>query len=128
PAAPPPSIEGLVLTPGVGQVGLSWTLAPTPAVAAVRIVRRDGTSPTGPSDPGASMIEVAPDAGMYTDPGLAPGVRYYYAVYARDAAGVFSAVAATGNAVPAAPPPPPVVTGQDVPPGAVTPPGPAVLP
>jgi large repetitive protein len=128
-AGPPPSIGGLVLTPGVGQVGLSWTLVPTPTVAAVRIVRREGTSPAGPSDPGSSMIEVAPAAGSYIDPGLTPGARYYYAVYARDVAGVFSPVAATGNAVPAAPPPPPPpVAGQTVPPGAVTPPGPAVLP
>jgi hypothetical protein len=127
---PPPSIEGLVLTPGVGQVGLSWTLAPAPAVAAVRIVRRAEASPSGPSDPVASMLEVAPDAGSYVDPGLTPAVRYYYAVYARDTAGVFSRVAATGSAVPTAPPPspPPGATGQTVPPSAVNPPGPPVLP
>src|SRR5437899_79574 len=74
------------------------------------------------------MAEVAPDAGAYIDPGLSPGTRYYYAVYARNAAGVFSGVAATGNAVPAAPPPTPVAAGQTVPPGAVTTPGPQVLP
>jgi hypothetical protein len=129
PSAPPPalpSIEGLVLTPGVGQVGLSWALEASSAVGAVRIMRRAGASPSGPADPAAATLEVAPTAGSFIDMGLTPAVRYFYAVYARGAAGGFSRVAATGSAVPTAPP---ADAGQqNVPPGAVNPPGPSVLP
>jgi len=108
----PDSITGLVLTPGVGQVGLTWALDQTTGIAAIHIVRRSDASPTGPADPAATATDLPPEARSYVDPGLTGGARYYYAVYARDIAGAYSPVAATGNVVAqAAPPPPPPVTG-----------------
>jgi hypothetical protein len=129
----PPSVTGLVLTPGVAQIGLVWTLTPAPEIAGVRVMRRVDGPPTGPLDAAATAVELAADARSYVDPGLVGGSTYYYAVYARSSAGVFSAVAATGSATaqaafpapvtpplglndPPAPPPPtqPAATAQSV--------------
>jgi predicted phage tail protein len=118
----PDSVTGLVLTPGVGQVGLAWALADATGVASIRIVRRSDGSPTGPSDPAAAVTELAPDARGYVDVGLTGDTRYFYAVYARDLAGGFSPVAATGNVLAQAAPP---VAGAGLGPTA---PGPSTLP
>jgi hypothetical protein len=118
----PDSVTGLVLTPGVGQVGLTWALATTPGLASIRVVRRSDGSPTGPLDPLAAGTDLAPDARAYVDVGLTGDTRYFYAVYARDLAGGFSPVAATGNVIAQAAPP---VTGAGLGPTA---PGPTTLP
>jgi len=122
-APPPPSVTGLVLTPGPGQMGLVWNVASAPGIAGIRIVRRTDATPTGPTDAAATPIDLAADALSYIDSGLTGGATYYYAVYAASPAGAFSAVGATGSAaaqpLPVAPPP---VLGPPVPPPPTDPP------
>jgi hypothetical protein len=120
-APAPPPITGLILTPGVGQIGLVWSLAATPDVDAIRLIRRSDASPEGPLDPAATLVDLPADARAYVDLGLAGGTTYHYALYARSLAGAFSAVAATGSATAQALPPPvvtppPVLNSPPVPP------------
>jgi hypothetical protein len=118
---PPPSVTGLVLTPGQGQIGLVWNPASSPGIAGYRVVRRTDAAPSGPTDPAATPIDLGADALSYTDSGLTGGATYYYAVYAQSSSGAFSVAAATGSAAaePVTPPPvipPPVLSDPPVPP------------
>ena len=100
-AAPGP-VSGLTLTPGPGRVSLAFAPPPDPALARIRVLRRAGTAPSGPSDPAAAAFDLPAAARAYDDAGLAAGVRVFYALYGVDRAGRFSATAATGSAVPTA--------------------------
>jgi hypothetical protein len=107
--APPDPITGLTLTPGVAQIGLDWVLPTNGGLGKIRVVRRDGTAPTGPADPAAVAFDLAPTANSYVDATATPKVHYFYALYSYDAFGNPSATAASGDATALAPPEPPVL-------------------
>jgi fibronectin type 3 domain-containing protein len=75
PIAPPPAPTNLVLTPNVGQVGLTWT-AVTGATS-YNVYR--GTSPGGE---GATPVAAGVTAASFTDNHATPGNTYYYQVSA----------------------------------------------
>jgi hypothetical protein len=96
---PPGPVTAFSANAGSGNVALSWTLPADPAIARVRVVRRQGIAPTSPTDGtivfdalGTSATDVLPPA----------GAAYVYAAYVYDAAGNVS-VAATAQANTAAP-------------------------
>src|SRR5262249_8290418 len=91
-AVPPAAARALSATPGVGSITLRWGNPTAPALAKIRILRKETGPPTSPSDPAAFRIDLPATATSYTDTGLTPGRTYYYAVYAFDAAGNPSAV------------------------------------
>jgi chitodextrinase len=76
------------------SVSLSWT-NPADADLAGIVVRRSTTAaPTGPTD-GDAVALAGPKAESVTDPGLAEDTEYFYAVFAKDAAGNVSAAEST---------------------------------
>lgn len=101
---PPGPVTKLTLVPDVLQITLSFD---QPADAAtVRILRSTVGFATSP-DGGASQVMVLDEAstGVEVDFGLIDGVRYFYTVFARDAAGNFS-TAATASEIAGLPFPP----------------------
>ena len=87
--------------PGVGQVALSWKRPPDADLARITVLRST-IPPTSPGDGTAARFSLPANATSFTDVALAPGVTYYYAVYAEDAVGNPSTLART-SAVPKAP-------------------------
>lgn len=84
PASVPAAPAGLVATPGVGRIDLSWRADPT-LVSQGYVVRR-ARSALGPYEEIASWnARTNPD---YTDRKAEPGVTYYYVVAAQNQAGV----------------------------------------
>jgi fibronectin type 3 domain-containing protein len=81
PAAP----TGLTATVTDGHVALHWSASPDADVAGY-LVFRGGTTPVATD--GTALSGATPVTGVdYTDPGVAAGATYFYAVVAVDAAG-----------------------------------------
>lgn len=86
--ATPPVNVGLLAEAGDRMVRLQWRLPEArEGIVGVRIVRREGGFPEGPMD-GVVIFDAFGDA--VNDTGLRNHVRYFYAAYAYDAAGLFS--------------------------------------
>lgn len=109
-ALPPPSeatysivkfrsrqIGGLTLTLQAGEDASSL-------VEGIRVVRKAGTPPTGPTD---GLVVFEGLASRFVDTGLTTGTKYFYAAFSFDAAGNFSD-AIVDFAEPSTPPAPPV--------------------
>jgi hypothetical protein len=106
---PPAPVTDLTLTAGVAAVGLSWTIPDGGVLGKIRVVRREGAAPAGPSDPAAVVFDLAPTARAYTDTSVTPKVHYFYALYSFDAFGNPAETAATGDVTPLAPAEPPAL-------------------
>ena len=111
---PPGPVAGLAAVPGVGQVALSWKPPPDADLARITVLRST-IPPTSPGDGTAARFSLPANATSFTDVALAPGVTYYYAVYAEDAVGNPSELART-SAVPKAPLVAVVIAGRPKPP------------
>jgi hypothetical protein len=104
---PPAPVTDLTLTPGLATVALAWTVPDGGTLGKIRVVRREGTAPTGPSDPAAVVFDLAPTARAHIDSTVTPKVHYFYALYSFDAFGNPAEAAATGDVTPLAPAEPP---------------------
>jgi hypothetical protein len=91
-AGPPVAPAALTLTPGAGQIGLSWTASPT---ATSYLIRR-GTA----SGSETVTVDGTDAAATFTDTGLTNGVTYYYIVTASNAYGA-GGVSSEASATPA---------------------------
>ncbi len=78
------------LRASTGAIVLGWKLPPD-AVEAIRILRSTTAYATTPDD-GALLIDVPGTETSFADPIAVPGV-YYYSLFTRNAAGVYSSVA-----------------------------------
>ncbi len=98
---PPGPVTKLALSPGIGQIALTWV--PPGAADLARITVLRGTNPpASAADATAARFTLPATAKSLTDVGLTPGVTYHYAVYAEDAVGNPSALVRS-SAVPLAP-------------------------
>ncbi|MEN9558585.1 MAG: hypothetical protein RL141_954 [Candidatus Parcubacteria bacterium] len=79
----PPANVGLSASPGDTEVLLRWQIPATTDVAGVRLIRKMGGFPTGPTD-GLLIFDGTGES--FLDTGLQNGVRYYYGAYAYDLA------------------------------------------
>ena len=94
-AQPPTVPAGLVATPGVGSVSLTWSAATdNVGVTAYNVFRSSGGS-------GYSLI-ASPTTPYYADLGLALGTAYSYKIGAADAAGNSSSQSAVATTTPLA--------------------------
>lgn len=102
---PPGPVTGLSATAGNTEVQLAWVNPGDADLAGIRVLRKTGSYPAGPTD-GTIVLDdtTVPFATGVTDTGLANGTTYYYAVYAYDAVPNFS-TPATANATPQPPSP-----------------------
>ena len=100
---PPGPIAALGLSPGIGQIALSWTVPGDPDLARITVLRNT-SPPVSAADAAVARFSLPASATSFTDIGLAPGVTYHYAVYAEDAVGNPSELVRS-SAVPLAPPP-----------------------
>lgn len=105
---PPANVAGLSVSPGDGQLTLTWQNPADRDFAGVAVVRRTGGYPADVDD-GTVVARTA--ATSFTDRGLDNGTRYYYALFTYDSAPNYSS-GALGSGVPAAAP----EAGQPVPP------------
>ncbi len=95
----PGNVTGFTVTPGDGQITLRWTNPSDADFAGIRILRKTGSAPTGPSD---GTVAYQGTGTSQVDAGLTNGTTYYYQAFAYDAVPNYSAgVAASGT--PAAP-------------------------
>ncbi len=132
---PPANVSGLVATPSLTTVALSWVNPTDSDFAAVRIMRRTTGYPASHTD-GVLVYDGAATA--FVDSGRATGTLYYYTVFARDTSvnyssgAIISALTDSGVVTPPPPPPPPPPPGTPPPPpptpGASTPPPPPPTP
>jgi predicted CxxxxCH...CXXCH cytochrome family protein len=96
-SAPPAIVTDFNASDGEsGQSTLTWTNPADVDLDIVRVMRKTGSWPTGPSDAGATAAyDVAgstPSAAVnFVDNGLTNGTSYYYAVYSRDSTGNWNA-------------------------------------
>ena len=116
-ATPPGTVTGFSAADGQnGQSDLSWTNPTDADFAGIRILRRgDGTYPTGPNDPSATVVFedfTAPIATSYTDTGLTNGATYNYAVFTRDATGNWNSTVTPGTTADTGKPGPTVTVGN----------------
>jgi len=85
---PPGLVTNFTATAGDNQVVLAWTNPTNADLAGVKILRKVGGYPTSNTD-GTVVFE---NAGTnYTDPTAVNGTPYYYAAFAYDQSGNFSA-------------------------------------
>lgn len=77
---PPAAPAGLTLTPGNGQIGLSWTASPTATSYLLKRGASSGNETTTVSGADAST--------SYTDSGVTNGTTYYYIVTASNSYGL----------------------------------------
>jgi hypothetical protein len=94
---PPGSVSGLTATSGDAQVALSWTNPDDADLAGVRILRKEGSYPAGPTD-GIMVYDGL--AGSCVDTGLTNGTTYCYTAFSYDEVPNYSAGATvTGTPV-----------------------------
>lgn len=108
----PPANPVLQANSGDGNVLLTWTPPPDADLVGVRIVRKLGGFPTGPTD---GLVIYQGLGTVFTDQPLINGVTYYYGAFAYDGQGNMSS-GGLASATPLAP-------GQTLPPAPPTPPG-----
>ena len=102
---PPPGITDFLALDGAdGQSPLSWTNPVDAALGEVIVLRSTAGYPAGHADPDPGAVTVyrstTPVSGgtvSVVDPGLTNGTTYYYAVYARDAAGNWNDATTAGQ-------------------------------
>jgi hypothetical protein len=118
-ATAPATITGLTVSEIDTQIDFTWTNPSDPDLQEIVIVRRGDDFPTGPAD-GTVIPNTFTAAGALqtaSDTGLTNGVIYYYAFFARDAAGIYSEKVSTGASPQDLTPPSPVtsltVTAQE---------------
>ncbi len=104
---PPGNVISLTATAGDRQVGLTWTNPVDPDFQGTTIVRKTGSSPTGPSD---GIIVYDGSGNSAVDSGLTNDTTYYYGAFAHDAvpnyaSGAFAQATPSGTAPPLPPPP-----------------------
>lgn len=92
----PASVTSFVATASDTQVALSWTNPTDPDFAGTRVVRKTGSSPTGPTD--GTIVHDGTGTSA-TDTNLTNGIQYYYAAYSFDGTPNYG-VAATATATP----------------------------
>ncbi len=78
---PPSPVTNFTATAGDAQVTLAWANPTDSDLQGVRIQRKTGSPPTGPTD-GATVFEAA--GTQHTDTTAANGTLYFYAAYAYD--------------------------------------------
>ncbi len=78
---PPGPVTAFTATAGDAQVALAWTNPADGDLQGVRIQRKTGSAPTGPTD-GATIFEGA--GTQHTDTTAANGTKYFYMAYAFD--------------------------------------------
>lgn len=103
---PPNPISALVISPGNGQLKLTWTDPSDSAWAGTKVVRKAGSYPTNPKD-GTVIVDSktrnAYKSSPFVDSGLTNGVTYYYHVFPYSVSGDYNTdVANRGTGVPAA--------------------------
>ncbi|MBU2613348.1 carboxypeptidase regulatory-like domain-containing protein [Patescibacteria group bacterium] len=100
---PPANVMSFTAVGGVMIVTLTWTLPSDPDLAGVRIMRKQGTYPTGPMDGNLIFSGMATST---VDIAVVAGTTYYYAAFAYDTAENYAS-GALAQATPTAPPPTP---------------------
>lgn len=98
---PPAAPTNFVQTAGNAQVSLTWTNPP--GTAGLLLLRSTTRFASSSADTAGQVTLVGGTSTSYLDTGLTNGTTYFYTLFARDAAGNFSAPA-TVNATPQAPP------------------------
>lgn len=102
------------VTPGDGQVSLSWTNPGDADFADVLILRdtvsigvapAEGTTYTAGQTIGTATVVYVGAGASFTDTGLVNGVGYYYKIFSRDGCGNYSVGSETGPHTPTAPVP-----------------------
>ena len=115
---PPGDVTNASITPGTGQLTLSWTNTTDSDFAGVVIrYRTDGAYPQTPTDglpvPNGNNGKIAGTPGQtmsYTHTNLDPNLHYYYSIYTYDTSGNYSHTV--------------FLDGQPLPPTDTTPPAP----
>ena len=78
---------------------LSWTNPPESNLTTIRVLRKEGSYPTGKLD-GTIFYNLNPSTPsapiVVTDVGLTNGVTYYYSVYSRNTVGVWNVTTTPG--------------------------------
>ena len=87
---PPGPVSNFVAALGATSVALTWQSPSAPDLSHVRIVRKAGSAPAGPTD-GTVLCDCTGQSA--TDSRPADGVTYHYAAYAYDQSGNASSVA-----------------------------------
>lgn len=97
-STPPNPLQFFTATSTSGQNKLEWLGPDAGECSLVRVLRKEGSYPTGPADAGATLVGGAEIAcggtssyGTVDDAG-SNGTTYYYAAFVRDSAGVYSAM------------------------------------
>ena len=104
---PPGDVSGLTATPGDGSISLTWTNPTDADFAGVRILRKTGSAPTGPTD--GTVVHQGAGTSQ-ADMGLTNGTTYYYRAFTYDAVLNYSS-GVTANGTPG---------GDSTPPGDVS--------
>jgi hypothetical protein len=94
----PGTVSNLNASAGNGQISLTWTNPSDADFAGVKILRKTGSNPTGPTD---GTVAYAGADNHFTDSGLTNGTKHYYAVFSYDEVPNYSA-GITANATPVA--------------------------
>jgi len=96
-ATPPGVVTGLTATAGDEQITLSWTNPGDADLAGVRILRKQGSYPSSPTD--GTVVHNGPGTSC-VDTNLTNGTTYYYAAFSFDEVPNYSiAVTASGTPV-----------------------------
>ncbi len=78
---PPPPVTGVVVSAANGQVALAWENPVSTDYVRTRIVRKEGSAPTSPTD-GTVVYEGTSE--VFVDTNLTNGKEYRYAIYTLD--------------------------------------------
>jgi hypothetical protein len=78
----PGDVSGFTATAGDGRISLSWTNPTDADLAGVKILRKTGSAPTGPTD--GTVVHQGTGTSA-VDAGLTNGTPYYYRAFAYDA-------------------------------------------